>query len=298
METPKISVVVTAYNKQDSIKKCLDSILNSSYKNLEVIVVDDLSTDNTMSIVKEYSDDRLTILLNRENVGAGLSRRFGIQASSGDFVSLIDGDDYISEDFLESLINKQLETGADIVSGGITNINADGTTDIKLFGERVSEGNQKLLDYGKGTIIFLNNKIVRRSLYDIVTYSDKRYCEDTPTIIPLLYHANKVAYVNNAGYYYVHTLDTLTGSVTQFKHNIFCADCMVFLRNYFKDLPDGKFYLDCLNFNQFIGYVLAAKAANPSIEEVREYLPEYVNSMNYLIDNITIAPVNNTTSSK
>ena len=290
MEELKVSVVVTAYNKQKSIEKCLDSIINSTYKNLEIIIVDDCSTDDTLSIIKKYSDQRIRILQNKENVGAGLSRRFGIQSSTGDFVSLIDGDDYISEDFLESLVTKQKETDADIVSGGITNINVDGTTDIKLFGDRISEGEQKLLDYGKGTIIFLNNKIVRRDLYDIVTYSDKRYCEDTPTIIPLLYHANKVAYVNNAGYYYVHTPDTLTGAVTQFKHNIFCADCMVFLRKYFQDLPDGKFYLDSLGFNQFMNYVLLAKLSNPTLEDIKACLPEYVNSMNYLLENITVTP--------
>ena len=290
MEELKVSVVVTAYNKQKSIEKCLDSIINSTYKNLEIIIVDDCSTDDTLSIIKKYSDQRIRILQNKENVGAGLSRRFGIQSSTGDFVSLIDGDDYISEDFLESLVTKQKETDADIVSGGITNINTDGTTDIKLFGDRISEGEQKLLDYGKGTIIFLNNKIVRRDLYDIVTYSDKRYCEDTPTIIPLLYHANKVAYVNNAGYYYVHTPDTLTGAVTQFKHNIFCADCMVFLRNYFKDLPNGKFYLDSLGFNKFMNYVLLAKLSNPTLEDIKACLPEYVNSMNYLLENITVTP--------
>ena len=284
----KISVVITAFNKKDFIEKSVNSVLNSTYQNLEVIIVEDKSTDNTLEIVKTLAekDSRIKLVIHEVNKGAGLSRRDGIKASTGDFVSLIDGDDYISEDFYSSLVKKQIETDADIVSGGITNINPDGTKDIKLFGEKVSEGNQKLLDYGRGAIIFLNNKIVRRSLYNIVEYSDKRYCEDTPVIIPLLYHANKVAYVDNAGYYYYHSADTLTGSVSVIRHNIACADCMVFLRNYFKCRDNGEFYLNALNFNQFLGYLYNARMANIKPEDLKDCLPEFINSFNYLLDNI------------
>lgn len=287
-ENIKVSVVVTAYNKQDSIEKCLQSIIDSSYKNLEIIVVEDKSTDDTLEVVKGIKDSRIILIENRENLGAGLSRRAGISASSGEFVSLIDGDDYISEIFLADLVRKQQETDADIVSGGITNINADGTQDIKLFGEKVSEGRQKLMDYGAGHVVFLNNKIVRRTLYDIVQYSDKRYCEDTPTIIPLLYHANRVAYVNNAGYFYVHTPNSLTGACGRVKHLIACADCMVFLRNYFKDKPDGDFYLECLPFKQFLDYIMTAKNFGITPEDIQTCLPEYINSFNYLLDNLIV----------
>lgn len=291
-ENVKVSVVVTAYNKQDSIEQCLTSIINSSYNNLEIIVVNDASTDDTLSVIRKIEDDRIILIDNKENMGAGLSRRVGITAASGDFVSLIDGDDYISEDFIEALVKKQLETGADIVSGGITNINPDGTRDIKLFGEKVSEGNQKLLDYGSGHIIFLNNKIVRRSLYDTVTYSDKRYCEDTPTIIPLLYYANKVAYVNNAGYFYVHSTNSLTGSVSRAKHFIACADCVAYLREYFKDKPGGDFYRECLPLSQLLGYLMAAKSAGITPESLETCLPEYINAVNYLLDNLQIQKPN------
>lgn len=298
-ENIKISVVVTAYNKQDSIIKCVESILNSTYKNLEIIIVEDKSTDNTLKVIKDnlLKDSRVKLVEHTINKGAGLSRRDGIKTATGEFVSLIDGDDYISKDFIESLVTRQKETQADIVSGGITNINEDGSTDIKLFQEKVSEGNQKLLDYGKGTIIFLNNKIVRRSLYDIVEYSDKRYCEDTPVIIPLLYHANKVAYVSNAGYYYYHSQNSLTGKVSMIKHNIACADCMVFLRNYFKNIPDAKFYLEMLSFNQFIGYLYTAVMQDIKPEDLKECLPEYINSVKYLLTNI-VGPNANENSGK
>lgn len=283
----KLSVIVTAYNKQDTITRCIDSILKSTFKDFELIIVEDKSTDNTLEVIKGIKDDRIKIIEHTENKGAGLSRRDGIEAAKGEFVSLIDGDDYISENFYEDLLKKQEETGADIVSGGITNINIDGTTDIKLFGTRVSEGHDKLKDYGKGTIIFLNNKIVKRMLYDIVQYSDKRYCEDTPVIIPLLYWANKVAYVDNAGYFYNHMdPNALTRKVSIVRHMIACADCCAYLREYFKDKEDGEFWRESLSMQQFVGYLYTARRQNATAEDVKDCIPELLNSLYYLLDNI------------
>ena len=289
MEELKLSVVVTAYNKQNTLEKCINSILNSTFKDFELIIVEDKSTDNTIEVIEKFTDSRIKVIKHEVNLGAGLSRRDGIKASKGKFVSLIDGDDYIDKDFLEALIKRQEETNADIVSGGITNINKDDTQDIKLFGNRISEGHQKLQDYGRGAIIFLNNKIVRRKLYDIVEYSDKRYCEDTPTIIPLLYWANKVAYVNNGGYYYTHdTENTLTGTVNPIRHLIACADCCAYLREYFKDKEDGTWWRESLGLGQFLGYLMQVRKLNGKPEDFKDCIPEFINSFYYLLDNLNI----------
>ena len=127
MEELKLSIVVTAYNKQNTLEKCINSILNSTFKDFELIIVEDKSTDNTIEVIEKFTDSRIKVIKHEVNLGAGLSRRDGIKASKGEFVSLIDGDDYIDKDFLEALIKRQEETDADIVSGGITNINKDDT---------------------------------------------------------------------------------------------------------------------------------------------------------------------------
>lgn len=287
MEELKLSIVVTAYNKQDTLTKCVDSILNSTFKNFELILVEDKSTDDTLKIIEGFTDERIRVIKHDVNQGAGISRRDGIKAAKGEFVILIDGDDYISDSFLGDLVKRQEETDADIVSGGITNLNRDGTTDIKLFGTRVSEGHQKLIDYGRGTIIFLNNKIVRRSLYDIVEYSDKRYCEDTPTVIPLMYWANKIAYVENAGYFYTHDQPgTLTGTVSPVRHLVACAECCAYLREYFKDKEDGAFWRDSLGLGQFLGYLMNIRNHNAKPEEFKDCIPELITCLYYLLDNI------------
>ena len=89
----KVSIVTTAYNVEEYIKKCLDSVLGQTYKNIEVIVVNDCSIDNTSDILKSFNDERLKVINHKRNMGAGQARKTGIEASTGDYVITIDGDD-------------------------------------------------------------------------------------------------------------------------------------------------------------------------------------------------------------
>jgi glycosyltransferase involved in cell wall biosynthesis len=192
----KISIVTTIYNVESFIKDCVDSLINQSYKDLEIILVNDCSTDKTMEIVNEYEDDRIVIINNSENLGAGYSRKVGIEYATGEYVITVDGDDWLSEDFIEKLVENAKETKADIVSGGITYVFSDEYEEIHKFKPTISTGFKKFLDYGNKKIVFLNNKLVKRSMYDTVPYNTRRYCEDTPVILPLLYYANAVSYVD------------------------------------------------------------------------------------------------------
>lgn len=90
----KPSFIVPAYNVSKYIKKCVDSILSCNMKDIEVIVVDDGSTDDTLEILNKYNDDRLKII-SKQNGGASAARNDGINASSGEFLAFIDGDDFI-----------------------------------------------------------------------------------------------------------------------------------------------------------------------------------------------------------
>ena len=101
-----ISVIIPAYNAEKHIAKCLDSILTSTYKNLEVIVVNDGSTDNTKQVVESFLSDGRLILHNKENGGVSIARNIGLDMASGDYISFIDADDYIDEYFFERLVNQ------------------------------------------------------------------------------------------------------------------------------------------------------------------------------------------------
>lgn len=279
-----ISIVITAYNVGKYIEKSINSVLNQTYKDIELIVVEDCSTDNTLEIVNKFKD-KLKLVKHDTNVGAGLSRRDGIKTSTGDFILLLDADDWLSSNYIEQLVKRQKETDADIVSGGMTTVfESNDRYETKTFGTICSEGIQKFVDYNNGKIVFLNNKIVRKSLYDNVEYCDRRYVEDTPVIMKLLYYANKVAYVNDAGYHYLQRDNSLCHTASPWKHNIFCALCTAELIEWFKTKEAP--YNNLFKLPQFINYFKMAQNSKPTNEDMCNNINEYTFCINYLLNYI------------
>jgi glycosyltransferase involved in cell wall biosynthesis len=261
----KISIVTTAYNVESYIEQCLSSILEQTYKNIELILVNDCSTDGTMKIVNKFNDERLKIINHKENLGAGWARRHGIDASTGEYVITIDGDDWISEDFIEKLVENAKETNADIISGGITIVHNDEYQEIKRFVPMISTGFKKFKDYDDKKIIFLNNKLVRRTMYETTPYCTRRYCEDTPVILPLLYYANMVSYVDTQGYFYRQHQASLCKRVNSFEDALFKALCCKELITFFSDKEGCE---NIINTNEFLQYVGTLKVnITPELSE-------------------------------
>lgn len=227
----KISVVITAYNVQEYIKECIDSVLAQNVK-CEIVVVEDKSTDNTLEILKSYKD-KIVLVENSVNVGPGLSRRYGIQVASGEYVLLLDGDDYLEQDFIKLLSDAAEESGADIVSGGIKILNEDGTWKAESYGNCEVSGNDQISRFWGERIVFMNNKLIRRSLYEKVPYSDRRYVEDTPTIIPILWYSNKTIYVDTIGYVYRMRPTSLTHTSNILKDIVYKGLCWFDLMEFF-----------------------------------------------------------------
>ena len=100
----KFSIIVPTYNREKYIIKCIDSVLDQTYDNFEVIIIDDGSTDNTENLVKKYQDKRIKYFKN-ENHGIGYSRNFGINKAKGDYIFFLDSDDYLEENMLEEVLN-------------------------------------------------------------------------------------------------------------------------------------------------------------------------------------------------
>ena len=248
----KISIVTTAYNIENYIAECIDSLLAQTYQNIEIIIVNDCSTDSTREIISQYHDDRIKVIDNINNMGAGWARKNGIEAATGDYVITVDGDDWLSPTFIEDLVKNAKETDADIVSGGITIVHNDEYQEIKRFTPMISTGFKKIKDYDNQKIIFLNNKLVRRSMYDIVPYSTRRFCEDTPVILPLLYYANMVSYADTQGYFYRQHQQSLCKKTNQFEQGLFKALCLKDMLNFFSD-KDG--YQNILSMNEMTQYL-------------------------------------------
>ena len=117
---PLISVIVPIYNVAPYLHECIDSIINQTYKNIEVILVDDGSTDNSGKICDEYAKkDRRMVVIHQENQGVNLARTNGLNIAKGDYIGYVDGDDWIEPEMYEHLLNKILETDADFIDSGL-----------------------------------------------------------------------------------------------------------------------------------------------------------------------------------
>lgn len=282
----KISIVTTAYNIEKFVKRCLDSLISQTYKNIEIIVVNDCSTDKTMDIVNQYNDARIIVINHNENMGAGWARRHGIEAATGEYVITVDGDDWLSPDFIEKLVENAKQTNADIVSGGITIVYPDGYEEVKRFPVKCSTtGKEKFADYANQRIIFLNNKLVKRSMYEQTPYSTRRYCEDTPVIVPLLYYANMVSYVDTQGYYYLQHPASLCRKVNNFEQALFKALCSAECTEFFADKGDE--YRGLISQPEFIQYLAIIKATITDElkikyqKELGELMPRLLNLLNF-----------------
>lgn len=117
----KLSVVIPIYNAEKTLYRCIDSILNQTFSELEVILVDDGSTDSSLGICEEYAkrDDRV-VVFHKENAGLVAARKSGVELASGEYIGFVDSDDYIDADMYLSLMSEVAKTQADIVIGGIT----------------------------------------------------------------------------------------------------------------------------------------------------------------------------------
>lgn len=103
---PKISVIIPVYNVQDYLRKCLDSICGQTYQNLEIICVDDCSTDASMEILNEYAakDTRVRVVQRDENGGQAEARQTGIDVATGDYIAFVDSDDWLDDDYYEKML--------------------------------------------------------------------------------------------------------------------------------------------------------------------------------------------------
>ena len=100
-----VSVIIPNYNNEIFLKNVISKILNNTYNNIEIIVVDDKSTDNSINIIKKFESDKIRILENKENSGTYYSRNRGILMSKGEYILIVDGDDYIDSTYIENMVN-------------------------------------------------------------------------------------------------------------------------------------------------------------------------------------------------
>ena len=269
---------MTAYNVEQYIEEAMKSCLNQTYKDIELIVVEDCSTDNTLAIAQiiANTDERVRIIRHETNLGAGMGRRDGINAATGEYFITVDADDWLDSNFIESLVDRAKISGADVVSGGITVNKSEGYWEQTCYGDVVCTGLDKIKKFWGEKIVFMNNKIIRTSFRDKIQYCHRRFIEDTPTIIPILHMANQVDYVSNTGYHYRMQDNSLTHQASPFKYALYRALCCMDLIDYFKNNNAEDILKEIPIQPMLQQQIDIIKKVNPDIDTIKKYLDDWL----------------------
>lgn len=204
---PLISIIIPAYNIENYIAKCLDSLINQTYKNLEIIVVNDGSSDNTGKIIDAYSSKYENIkAIHKKNAGVSAARNSGIEIANGDYIGFVDGDDTVDEEMFEVLINNAIKYDADISHCGYKMVfpsRIDYYYNTGILVEQDSELGLKDLLVGSRVEPGLWNKIYKKELFkDIKIDESIKINEDLLVNYYLFKEAKKSIFYDKCFYNY------------------------------------------------------------------------------------------------
>ena len=291
----KISVIIPVYNVEKYLSKCLDSVLGQTYTNLEIIVVDDGSTDKSGKICDEYAkkDERIKVI-HKENGGLSSARNVALDIATGDYVAFVDSDDYLSLDTFRKCVARLLETSADVcmfshfTTDGVkhvehnlplNNLVYDKTEILRIIvplfvGRKTTNGDQL-----QG---FVCRQIFRRDVIGNLRFRSEReyYAEDIVFDLEFYVKANKMAVLNEPLYYYRYVETSLSN---RYRENLF--DKLLKLTAFKEEIVNAYKIPDCqerLNYSAFrislAGILNIKKAKAIPKKEKKEQISNIVNN--------------------
>lgn len=212
-----ISVIVPVYNAERFLERCLDSILIQTHQNLEIIVVNDGSTDGSANIIDRYAEkDSRIITIHQKNAGVSAARNAGLRAAKGTYIGFVDGDDEILPDMYEVLLNNLLAHNADISHCGFELVKPN--TAIKFYGTGIllvqdhQQGIREIL-LGKRVEPSSCTKLFKKSVIkDLFFLEDLRFNEDLLFNILAFYRAKKTVFNDEMKYRYIQNAESASQS--------------------------------------------------------------------------------------
>lgn len=228
-----VSIVLAVYNAEAFLKQGLDSVLNQTHKNIEVIAVDDCSKDSSLGILNNYAskDSRVKIIQHDKNQGPGPARNSGIAAATGNYIAFLDPDDLFSSDAIEKLLSVAKQYGSDMVKGTSLKMNHSG--EIKgLYSKFVPQDpiyNTTILDIKE---LWMSTEfwsyLYEKEVLEGITFPEIRLGEDFLFLLESLHKAKKISIIPDT----VHKYRQNPSSLTSVKSNY--SDCMDAVNGYKK----------------------------------------------------------------
>lgn len=250
MKNAKLSIIVSIYNTALYLEKCINAILNQSYKNIELIIIEDGSSDNSKELLKQYEKNKnVKIIYNNENKGLAYSRNVGLENATGDYIGFIDSDDYINSDYFELLMNAIIKEKADIAIGDFKLVFEDDNKEVIKYG---CDGEPTLLNFiNNGLAASCCNKVFKKDIINNYRFEVGKINEDIAVVIPSLVNAKKIAYVKDCYYnYYQRNQSIQNSSFSEKRFDI--IDAISLTEKRIKGHKFEKEIVASLIFNQII----------------------------------------------
>lgn len=206
-----VSVIIPIYNIENALSRCLESVLNQTYKELEIILIDDGSTDGSGKICDFYAEkDKRIVVIHKKNEGVSVARNKGLEIASGDYIGFIDGDDVVEVDMYEVLVRNANKFKTDISMCQMDTINVNGVKDtiytheVGIIDTRYVIENFFFDNFVKSIMYSQCNKIFRRDKIKNLRYKRYKYGEDILFVFESLLKAEIIHYDDYVGYHYIH----------------------------------------------------------------------------------------------
>lgn len=211
-----ISIIVPVYNVELYLKRCVESIINQSYTNLEIILVDDGSTDNSSIICDELKniDERIRVI-HKKNGGLSDARNAGIEIAKGEYIGFVDSDDWIEHDMFESLLLELEKSGAGVAVTGINRIYDNGYNVNQFIRDKIEiyEGKEIIRHYLQQDSFSTAawDKLYRKELFKERRFPVGKLFEDAPVIYDILCNISKVVVIGKPHYHYFQRANSICG---------------------------------------------------------------------------------------
>lgn len=286
-----ISVIVPVYNMEKYLEKCVDSIINQTYKNIEIILIDDGSKDNSGTMCDELAkkDNRIKVI-HKKNAGLSAARNDGIKIANGEYVCFVDSDDYVTEDYCEVLYNTLIDTNADISAIAYREIRDDGIPILDADEKNKTKfNNQRIIYDGDDIIIqmlkwetFRNmawNKLYKTDMVRKHLFLEGYAFEDIYFSYEILSDINRITYINTPCYYYVRRTNSISLTCSEKNLNDF-LDVVIMKYKGIKE----KY----LNLSKYNVYALLESTVSISIKYVAsgEYYKEIEEKLDFAFNEL------------
>ena len=232
MENPRISIIVPVYNIEEYLPRCIESILNQTYTNLQLVLVDDGSKDKSGKICDEYAKkDNRIVVVHKENGGSSSARNKGIEVAMGEYLGFVDSDDYVEPDMYEKMVDTIKETGCNIVQVARDEKDEKGNKlpDICEMPETVttysSEEFMKELLLHKGDCSFCT-KLLKQDLFFKNRFPEGALNEDFHLLVKMLKQGEKIVSLPYCGYHVFYRIGSNTRKKDKNEFSRVYGDCV------------------------------------------------------------------------